>query len=205
MHAGELMDNIGGYVNPLRLLQRIPDGVPIQGLRDRLVHIIADFRTQTSLREGCNNILHTDCLLLAQVSKPCSLTPPDRPRPPASPPRLPACLAMATVVPSVVQCWQCSALLHGCSKGVFLQAAAAGPRASSSSSSKVFLAWMYNQAAIFCFLSVWRFTCFQKGHPVVLVFSYRVNVCQMCFVPSLARTRLFCHKQQSTRSGLMQP
>lgn len=61
------MDNIGGYVNPLRLLQRIPLGVPIQDLRDRLVHIIADFRTQTSLREGCNNILHTDCLLLAQV------------------------------------------------------------------------------------------------------------------------------------------
>ena len=67
MHVGELMDNIGGYVNPLRLLQRIPHGVSIEGLRDRLVHIIADFRTQTSLREGCNTILHTDCLLLAQV------------------------------------------------------------------------------------------------------------------------------------------
>ncbi len=65
--AGELMDNIGGYVNPLRLLQRIPDGMSVEGLRDRLVHIIADFRTQTSLREGCNTILHTDCLLLAQV------------------------------------------------------------------------------------------------------------------------------------------
>ena len=65
--AGELMDNIGGYVNPLRLLQRIPDGMSVEGLRDRLVHIIADFRTQTSLREGCKTILHTDCLLLAQV------------------------------------------------------------------------------------------------------------------------------------------
>lgn len=64
--TGELMDNIGGYVNPLRLLQRIPDGMSVEGLRDRLVHIIADFRTQTSLREGCNTILHTDCLLLAQ-------------------------------------------------------------------------------------------------------------------------------------------
>lgn len=64
--TGELMDNIGGYVNPLRLLQRIPHGVAVEGLRDRLVHIIADFRTQTSLREGCNTILHTDCLLLAQ-------------------------------------------------------------------------------------------------------------------------------------------
>ena len=65
--AGELMDNIGGYVNPLRLLQRMPEGMAIHNLRDRLVHIIADFRTQTSLREGCNTILHTDCLLLAQV------------------------------------------------------------------------------------------------------------------------------------------
>ena len=64
------MDNIGGYVNPLRLLQRIPHGMALQGLRDRLVHIIADFRTQTSLREGCNTILHTDCLLLAQVNTP---------------------------------------------------------------------------------------------------------------------------------------
>lgn len=70
MHVGELMDNIGGYVNPLRLLQRIPHGVAVEGLRDRLVHIIADFRTQTSLREGCNTILHTDCLLLAQVWSP---------------------------------------------------------------------------------------------------------------------------------------
>lgn len=61
-------------MNPLRLLQRIPHGMCVEGLRDRLVHIIADFRTQTSLREGCNTILHTDCLLLAQVlSKPMSL------------------------------------------------------------------------------------------------------------------------------------
>ena len=73
-YAGELMDNIGGYVNPLRLLQRMPEGMAIDRLRDRLVHIIADFRTQTSLREGCNTILHTDCLLLAQVGMTSALT-----------------------------------------------------------------------------------------------------------------------------------
>jgi len=33
----------------------------------RKVRIIADFRTQTSLREGANTILHHDCILLAQV------------------------------------------------------------------------------------------------------------------------------------------
>ena len=66
--AGALLDHIGGYVDPLRLVQKIPAGLEIPNLRDRLVHIIADFRTQTSLREGCNTILHHDCLVLAQVS-----------------------------------------------------------------------------------------------------------------------------------------
>lgn len=65
--AGALLDHIGGYVDPLRLVQKIPAGLAIPNLRDRLVHIIADFRTQTSLREGCNTILHHDCLVLAQV------------------------------------------------------------------------------------------------------------------------------------------
>jgi hypothetical protein len=32
------------------------------------VRIIAEFRTQTSLSEGCNVILRHDCLVLAQVS-----------------------------------------------------------------------------------------------------------------------------------------
>ena len=40
--AGELMDNIGGYVTPLRLLQRIPLSMSLDGLRDRLVHINSD-------------------------------------------------------------------------------------------------------------------------------------------------------------------
>lgn len=57
-------------MDPLRLVQKIPAGLEIPRLRDRLVHIIADFRTQTSLREGCNTILHHDCLSLAQVSTP---------------------------------------------------------------------------------------------------------------------------------------
>ena len=65
--AGSLLDHIGGYVNPLRLIRRIPEGMAIARLRDRIVQIVADFRTQTSLREGCNTILHTDCVLLAQV------------------------------------------------------------------------------------------------------------------------------------------
>ena len=69
---GELMDHVGGYINPLTLVARIPPGQAIPRLRDRLVGIIADFRTQTSLREGCNAILAHDCLTLAQVNHPYS-------------------------------------------------------------------------------------------------------------------------------------
>ena len=65
------MDHMGGYINPLALVSRIPPGLAIPRLRDRLVGIIADFRTQTSLREGCNTILAHDCVSLAQV---CALT-----------------------------------------------------------------------------------------------------------------------------------
>lgn len=64
--TGELMDHVGGYINPLALVSRIPPGLAIPRLRNRLVGIIADFRTQTSLREGCNAILTHDCLMLAQ-------------------------------------------------------------------------------------------------------------------------------------------
>eukprot|EP00192_Tetraselmis_astigmatica_P002353 CAMPEP_0117695968 /NCGR_PEP_ID=MMETSP0804-20121206/28429_1 /TAXON_ID=1074897 /ORGANISM="Tetraselmis astigmatica, Strain CCMP880" /LENGTH=974 /DNA_ID=CAMNT_0005510089 /DNA_START=546 /DNA_END=3468 /DNA_ORIENTATION=+ len=61
-----LLEDIGSYCNPLRLLEKIPHGMAIPGLRDRLVKIISDFRTQTSLREGCNNILQMDCVTLSR-------------------------------------------------------------------------------------------------------------------------------------------
>ena len=35
--AGELMDNIGGHLNPLHLVRQLPAGMEIPGLRDRLV------------------------------------------------------------------------------------------------------------------------------------------------------------------------
>lgn len=37
----------------------------IWNLRTRLCRIIADYRTQTSLQEGCNNILKADCVHLS--------------------------------------------------------------------------------------------------------------------------------------------
>ena len=58
------MDHVGGHVDPLRVITRIPKGMEIWNLRKRLCHIIADYRTQTSLQEGCNNILKADCVQL---------------------------------------------------------------------------------------------------------------------------------------------
>ena len=58
------MDHVGGYINPLTLIRRIPKGLAIPRLRDRLRTIIGDFRTQTSLHEGCNGILRSDCMHL---------------------------------------------------------------------------------------------------------------------------------------------
>ncbi|GAX72786.1 hypothetical protein CEUSTIGMA_g242.t1 [Chlamydomonas eustigma] len=62
--TGALMDHAGGYINPLTLIKRLPKGLTVPRLRDRLRTIIGDFRTQTSLHEGCNGILRSDCMHL---------------------------------------------------------------------------------------------------------------------------------------------
>jgi hypothetical protein len=59
--AGQLLDHIGGNVNPLVVIQKLPCGMEVPRLRDRLRAIISDFRTQTCLREGCNAVLAADC------------------------------------------------------------------------------------------------------------------------------------------------
>ncbi|KAF5836122.1 hypothetical protein DUNSADRAFT_6375 [Dunaliella salina] len=59
--TGALLDHIGGHINPLSIIRRLPTGTSIPRLRDRVISIIADFRTQTSLHEGCNTILRADC------------------------------------------------------------------------------------------------------------------------------------------------
>ena len=72
IHAGELLEHLGVHVEPKQVVARIPEGMAIPHLKERLVRIMHDFRTQASLREGCNTILSRDCTLLAQVpvSKP---------------------------------------------------------------------------------------------------------------------------------------
>ncbi|XP_024396785.1 vacuolar protein sorting-associated protein 41 homolog [Physcomitrium patens] len=60
--VGSLLEHTVGHIDPLHLVNRVPAGMSIPRLRDRLVKIIADYRTETSLRAGCNDILKADCV-----------------------------------------------------------------------------------------------------------------------------------------------
>lgn len=62
----ELLEHIGGHVDPLRIIKRIPPGLQIPKLRDRLVKIISDYKLEMSLREGCNEILKADSVELVE-------------------------------------------------------------------------------------------------------------------------------------------
>ena len=64
----ELLEHVGGaeYVEPIKLIRRIPEGVHIPHLRDRLVKIISDYGVVQSLREGCATILQRDCAALQE-------------------------------------------------------------------------------------------------------------------------------------------
>jgi len=59
-----LLDNLGTHINPLKLIQKIPNGMQITGLRDRLVKIINDYSLQTSLSQGCVEVLKADVIAL---------------------------------------------------------------------------------------------------------------------------------------------
>jgi len=62
----ELLFNIGTYIDPKRLIKRIPPGLEIPKLRDALVKILHDFNLQVSLHEGCKTILDKDSVALIQ-------------------------------------------------------------------------------------------------------------------------------------------
>jgi hypothetical protein len=44
--VSSLLEHIGAYVDPIQLIKRIPNGMEIIGLRDRLVKIISDYNLQ---------------------------------------------------------------------------------------------------------------------------------------------------------------
>jgi hypothetical protein len=70
--VGALLERIGRYTDPLGLIRRLPPGMDIPHLRDRLVQIVAAYRTQASLRHGCNAILRADCAALSGAPSPHS-------------------------------------------------------------------------------------------------------------------------------------
>ncbi|XP_020596717.1 vacuolar protein sorting-associated protein 41 homolog [Phalaenopsis equestris] len=62
--VGMLLDHTVGNLDPLYIVTTVPNGLKVPRLRDRLVKIITDYRTETSLRKGCNEILKADCVNL---------------------------------------------------------------------------------------------------------------------------------------------
>ncbi|KAI8972362.1 hypothetical protein BDB01DRAFT_884491 [Pilobolus umbonatus] len=60
-----LLENVGTDIEPLRLIQSIPDRLEIPGLKDALLKILQDYNLQKSLHEGCEKILVSDSVFLA--------------------------------------------------------------------------------------------------------------------------------------------
>jgi len=75
-HVSTLLENIGSSIDPIRLIQRIPNGMEIPNLSDRLVTMMSDHNLQMSLQEGCNTILMSDCVELFNTlyAKKCRAT-----------------------------------------------------------------------------------------------------------------------------------
>ena len=61
-----LLNNIDTHVDPVNLIDRIPYGVKIKGLRDALVKILNDYRVQISLLDGSKSIMYGDCINLLE-------------------------------------------------------------------------------------------------------------------------------------------
>ncbi|KAI8073983.1 hypothetical protein BC940DRAFT_363920 [Gongronella butleri] len=60
-----LLENVGTDIEPLRLIQRIPDNLEIDGLKSSLLKILQDYNLQMSLHQGCEKILVSDSVFLA--------------------------------------------------------------------------------------------------------------------------------------------
>ncbi|KAK2079677.1 hypothetical protein QBZ16_002072 [Prototheca wickerhamii] len=58
--AGELLDALGGAVDPLSIVRRIPAGLRIERLGPRLAHVLRESRGAAALQAGCAAILRAD-------------------------------------------------------------------------------------------------------------------------------------------------
>ncbi|KAJ3188513.1 Vacuolar protein sorting-associated protein 41 [Irineochytrium annulatum] len=61
-----LLENLGSYIDPIKLIRRIPNGLAIPGLRDALIKVLTDYGVQMSLKEGCQRILVNDTVELQE-------------------------------------------------------------------------------------------------------------------------------------------
>jgi hypothetical protein len=55
-----LLKNLSAHIDPLRVIERIPETLDIPGLKTALVQIMSDCTVQLSLRNGCERILKSD-------------------------------------------------------------------------------------------------------------------------------------------------
>ncbi|CAG9461535.1 unnamed protein product [Pedinophyceae sp. YPF-701] len=64
---GDLLDCVGGHLDPLEVVRSIPLGVEIPRLRDRIVGFLVDTRCQASLQEATASILRHDTMRLLEA------------------------------------------------------------------------------------------------------------------------------------------
>ena len=56
-----LLDHLGSHVdNPLKVLEEFPDGMVIEGLKEKLIKILSDFTLKVELQRGCSNVFEAD-------------------------------------------------------------------------------------------------------------------------------------------------
>lgn len=60
-----LLEHGGTEINPVRLIERIKEGLEIPGLKPAVVKVLQASNLQVSLLEGCKRILYGDCSMLA--------------------------------------------------------------------------------------------------------------------------------------------
>ena len=58
-----LLENVSTEIDsdPVRIIRRIRNGLEIPGLKQSIIKILQDLNLQTSLMEGCGNVLQSDC------------------------------------------------------------------------------------------------------------------------------------------------
>ena len=62
-----LLENLGLFIDPFRVISRIPNGLEIPKLKPALIQVLRDLTTQISLREGCREILLGDTTELLEM------------------------------------------------------------------------------------------------------------------------------------------